>query len=180
MSIILTLVLQFTVQMYVYTMSCTVLLTLCPPSLSLFLSPLCVCVCVCVQGQKKAECVGFVSREGQAKKFVCYIFKAASKAMVSHHVLGLSACVYECGIMSSNFQGYNGGWAKGHLYLEISITTYMYMYIFMRDEKEGRKKQARSNKQQGKATQYTQGSHFAYTGKFRGTLVEFTHPIFEE
>ena len=29
----------------------------------------------------------------------------------------------------------------------------------MRDEKEGRKKQARSNKQQGKATQHTQGSH---------------------
>ena len=31
----------------------------------------------------------------------------------------------------------------------------------MRDEKEGRKKQARSNKQQGKATQHTQGSHFS-------------------
>ena len=29
----------------------------------------------------------------------------------------------------------------------------------MRDETEERKKQARSNKQQGKATQYTQGSH---------------------
>ena len=29
----------------------------------------------------------------------------------------------------------------------------------MRDEKEGRKKQARSNKQQGKATQHTQDSH---------------------
>ena len=28
----------------------------------------------------------------------------------------------------------------------------------MRDEKEGRNKQARSNKQQGKATQHTQGS----------------------
>ena len=32
----------------------------------------------------------------------------------------------------------------------------------MRDEKEGRKKQARSNKQHGKATQHTQGSHFSY------------------
>ena len=31
----------------------------------------------------------------------------------------------------------------------------------MRDEKEGRKKQARSNKQQGKETQHTQGSHFS-------------------
>ena len=30
----------------------------------------------------------------------------------------------------------------------------------MRDEKEGRKKQARSNKQQGKTTQHTQGSHW--------------------
>ena len=32
--------------------------------------------------------------------------------------------------------------------------------LFMRDEKEGEKKQARSNKQQSKATQHTQGSHF--------------------
>ena len=31
----------------------------------------------------------------------------------------------------------------------------------MREEKEGRKKQARSNIQQGKATQHTQGSHFS-------------------
>ena len=30
---------------------------------------------------------------------------------------------------------------------------YMYYYMLMRDEKEGRKKQARSNKQRGKATQ---------------------------
>ena len=34
-----------------------------------------------------------------------------------------------------------------------------YMFL-MRDEKEERKKQARSYKQQGKATQHTQGSHF--------------------
>ena len=33
----------------------------------------------------------------------------------------------------------------------------MYVYVLMRDEKEGRKKQARSKKQQG--------SHFSYTGK---------------
>ena len=31
----------------------------------------------------------------------------------------------------------------------------------MREEKEGRKKQARSYKQHGKATQHTQGSHFS-------------------
>ena len=41
---------------------------------------------------------------------------------------------------------------------------YMYTCVYictclMRDEKEGRMKQARSNKQQGKATQHTQGSH---------------------
>ena len=30
------------------------------------------------------------------------------------------------------------------------------IHVLMRDEKEERKKQARSNKQQGKATQYTQ------------------------
>ena len=44
--------------------------------------------------------------------------------------------------------------------------TFIYMYIhvvlldiLMRDE-EGRKKQARSNKQQSKVTQHNQGSHF--------------------
>ena len=35
-------------------------------------------------------------------------------------------------------------------------------YMLMRDEKERREKQARSNKQQGKATQHTQGSRFAH------------------
>ena len=35
------------------------------------------------------------------------------------------------------------------------------VHVLVRDEKEGRKKQARSNKQQGKATQHTQGSHFS-------------------
>ena len=34
-------------------------------------------------------------------------------------------------------------------------------HILKRDEKEGRKKQARSNKQQGKVTQHTQGSYFS-------------------
>ena len=38
----------------------------------------------------------------------------------------------------------------------------------MRDEKEGRKKQARSNKQQGKTTQHTQGSHFSKKMSFLG------------
>ena len=31
----------------------------------------------------------------------------------------------------------------------------VYIHVLMRDEKEGRKKQARSNKKQGKATQHT-------------------------
>ena len=35
------------------------------------------------------------------------------------------------------------------------------IHVLMRDEKEGRKKEARSNKQQDKATQHTQGSHFS-------------------
>ena len=41
---------------------------------------------------------------------------------------------------------------------------YMYTYtnVHVREkQKEGRKKQARSNKQQGKATQHTQSSHFS-------------------
>ena len=33
--------------------------------------------------------------------------------------------------------------------------------VLMRDEKEGRKKRARSNKQQDEATRYTQGSQFS-------------------
>ena len=44
------------------------------------------------------------------------------------------------------------------------MCTCIYMYMLMRDaegRKEGRKKQARSYKQQGKATQHTQGSHFS-------------------
>ena len=36
--------------------------------------------------------------------------------------------------------------------------------VLMRDEKEGRKKQARTNKQQGKATQHTQSSHKKLSG----------------
>ena len=36
-----------------------------------------------------------------------------------------------------------------------------HVHVLMIDEKEGRKKQARSNKQQGKATQHTQGSNFS-------------------
>ena len=38
---------------------------------------------------------------------------------------------------------------------------YMHVHVLMRDEKEGRKKQARSNKLQGKATQYPQASPLA-------------------
>ena len=36
---------------------------------------------------------------------------------------------------------------------------HVHIHVLIRDEKEGRNKQARSNKQQGKATQHTQGSH---------------------
>ena len=47
---------------------------------------------------------------------------------------------------------------SGHR-LEVIFT----IHVVMRDEKEGRKKQARSNKQQGKATQHTQGSTPAWS-----------------
>ena len=46
---------------------------------------------------------------------------------------------------------------KIHL-LYVTIYTMSRIYMLMRDEKEERKKQARSNKQQSKATQHTQGS----------------------
>ena len=54
---------------------------------------------------------------------------------------------------------------------------YMYMYI-IRDEKEGRKKQARSNKQQGKATQHTQGSHFSRVGLEPTTLYTLDRALY--
>ena len=38
---------------------------------------------------------------------------------------------------------------------------HVHVHVLMRDEKDGRKKQARSNKQQDKATQHTQGSHLS-------------------
>ena len=43
----------------------------------------------------------------------------------------------------------------------VCCITLLCVHVLMRDEKEGRKKQARSNKQQGKATQHTQGSRFS-------------------
>ena len=43
----------------------------------------------------------------------------------------------------------------------LSSYTHVHVHVFMRGEKEGRKKQARSNKQQGKAPQHAQGSHFS-------------------
>ena len=47
------------------------------------------------------------------------------------------------------------------LHMNIVICGTIYMHVLMRDEKEERKKQARLNKQRGKATQHTQGSHFS-------------------
>ena len=44
----------------------------------------------------------------------------------------------------------------------------MYIDVLMRDEKEGRKKQARSNKQQGKATQHTQDVYMCHEILYRG------------
>ena len=44
------------------------------------------------------------------------------------------------------------------------VSTINYVHVLMRDEKEERKKQARSNKQQGKATQHTQDSHMYMCG----------------
>ena len=43
----------------------------------------------------------------------------------------------------------------------VCVCMCVHVCVLMRDEKEGRKKQARSTKQQGKATQHTQGSHFS-------------------
>ena len=51
--------------------------------------------------------------------------------------------------------------SKLNQYASIRPEVILYIHVLMRDEKEGRKKQARLNKQQGKATQHTQGSHFS-------------------
>ena len=48
----------------------------------------------------------------------------------------------------------------GRLWRNIIFTTFINMHV-LEMKKEGRKKQARLNKQQGKATQHTQGSHFS-------------------
>ena len=50
----------------------------------------------------------------------------------------------------------------------------IHVHVLMRDEKEGRKKQARSNKQQGNATQHTQGSHFSEGKKKEASKVKKT------
>ena len=59
--------------------------------------------------------------------------------------------------------GMPSGEMVGYLSLSFKPSKhFMHNTCLMRDEKERRKKQARSNKQQqGKATQHTQGSHFS-------------------
>ena len=49
-----------------------------------------------LQGEKRAEFVGFVCREGQSKQsHICHIFRAASQAMVSSTIDWLSnPCVF--------------------------------------------------------------------------------------
>ena len=47
-----------------------------------------------------------------------------------------------------------------HVHCRIHVPVHVRVHVLIRDEKEGRKKQARSNKQ-GKATQHTQGIHFS-------------------
>ena len=44
-----------------------------------------------------------------------------------------------------------------YIYILLASHVIIYMHVLTREEKEGRKKQARSNKQQGKATQHIQG-----------------------
>ena len=43
-----------------------------------------------------------------------------------------------------------------HVHVHVHVHACTCIHVLMRDEKEGRKKQARSNKQKGKATQHTQ------------------------
>ena len=59
----------------------------------------------------------------------------------------------------STWPGVQSGWLHTCITVPIYCLIIPIIHIFMRDEKELRKKQARSNKQQGKATQHTRGSH---------------------
>ena len=48
--------------------------------------------CMCPQGEKRAEFVGFVCREGKTKAYICHIFQAASEAMVSCVIYCMNMC----------------------------------------------------------------------------------------
>ena len=72
---------------------------------------------------------------------------SSSKCMWAEYQVGkpgIVQAINECGTLSVNIA---------------HTQVHVYMHVLMRDEKEERKKQARSNKQT-KATQHTQGSHF--------------------
>ena len=72
--------------------------------------------------------------------------------------------------MVTGCYGESGGrGARGERESDSAVST---VHVLMREEKERRKKQARSNKQQGKATQHTQGSHL-YTKTCHGRLTSY-------
>ena len=55
-----------------------------------------------------------------------------------------------------------------------SLITNVPIHMLMRDEKKGKKKQARSYKQQGKATQHTQGMQSLFQAASGGTRTHDT------
>ena len=64
-------------------------------------------------------------------------------------------------------------------YQNLQSEVHMYMYMLMRDEKEGRKKPARSYKQQGKATQHTQHVRLHTTSYWSCTHTDLVSTLFE-
>ena len=63
----------------------------------------------------------------------------------------IHTCVCSCVIIHTTLQ---------NIIIIFIVYMYIHVHVLMRDEKEGSKKQERSNKQ-SKATQHTQGSHFS-------------------
>ena len=106
-----------------------------------------------------------VTQEGRETleiRLACCIppFLLPSRDLAWHDLAFYNADLYE-GLRRMLLDAQEGKKSKEEFMSTYCCYFEVLIHVSMRDEKEGRKKQARSNKQQGKATQHTQGSHFS-------------------